>query len=70
MCNDWTDVIIICITIFVLRYTPALRQLRQHALVLNFPSQCPSRLATRLLEVMFYYCCYFIDVRYTHVLGH
>ena len=58
------------IIIFCIRYTPALRQLRQHALVLNFPSQCPSRLATRLLEVMFYYCCYFIDVDYTPVIGH
>ncbi|KAF6029468.1 CHTF18 [Bugula neritina] len=32
-------------------YAPALRPLRQHALVLNFPTQCPSKLATRLLEI-------------------
>ena len=33
------------------RYAPALRQLRQVAFLVAFPSTIPSRLATRLLEV-------------------
>lgn len=34
------------------RYAPALRQLRQVAFLVAFPSTVPSRLATRLLEVI------------------
>lgn len=34
------------------RYAPALRQLRQVAFLVTFPSTIPSRLATRLLEVI------------------
>lgn len=34
------------------RYAPALRQLRQVAFVVTFPPTIPSRLATRLLEVI------------------
>lgn len=34
------------------RYAPALRQLRQVAFLVAFPSTIPSRLATRLLEVI------------------
>jgi len=33
------------------RYTPALRPLRQMALTLTFPQQCPTKLAARLQEV-------------------
>lgn len=33
------------------RYVPALRPLRNCALVLNFPPTLPSRLASRLLEI-------------------
>lgn len=33
------------------RYTPSLRQLRQHALVLMFPPTLASRLASRLQQV-------------------
>ena len=36
---------------FFIRYAPALRQLRQNALVMNFPPTEPSRLAARLYEV-------------------
>ena len=34
------------------RYAPALRQLRQVAFLVAFPSTIPGRLATRLLEVI------------------
>lgn len=34
------------------RYAPALRQLRQVAFLVTFPPTIPSRLATRLLEVI------------------
>jgi len=34
------------------RYAPALRQLRQVAFLVTFPSTIPARLATRLLEVI------------------
>ena len=37
---------------FTSRYVPALRQLRQMALVLNFPQTEPARLASRLVEVV------------------
>ena len=38
--------------LFCYRYAPALRQLRQVAFVVTFPPTIPSRLATRLLEVI------------------
>ena len=38
--------------LFFYRYAPALRQLRQVAFVVTFPPTIPSRLATRLLEVI------------------
>ncbi|XP_067933442.1 chromosome transmission fidelity protein 18 homolog [Watersipora subatra] len=46
-CTLMRPIICICNDMF----TPALRSLRQHALVLNFPSQCPSLLASRLFEI-------------------
>lgn len=38
--------------VFICRYAPALRQLRQVAFLVTFPPTIPGRLATRLLEVI------------------
>ena len=38
-------------TLYICRYVPALRQLRQSALIVTFPQTDPTKLASRLYEV-------------------
>ena len=52
MVNSGTSSYFLSYRVSFSRYAPALRQLRQVAFLVAFPSTIPSRLATRLLEVI------------------